>query len=125
MYNQDNIFARISRGELPCKKVYEDAGVLAFHDVNPAASVHVLVIPKGAYISFHDFATNASAQDMHHFFLTVQKVAESLGLGSSGYRLITNHGADGMQTVPHFHVHILGGQPIGPLTHGDLMHENT
>jgi histidine triad (HIT) family protein len=124
MYDGNNLFARIIRGEVPCSKVYEDGAVLAFHDINPVAPLHVLVIPKGEYVSFHDFAAKASAQEVQHFFLMVQKVAEYLELASTGYRLITNHGAHGMQTVPHFHVHVLGGEELGPLVLGDVHHEN-
>ncbi len=114
-YDSGNIFAKILRGEIPCKKVFEDDYALAFHDIAPAASVHVLVIPKGEYISFHDFAANASAEEVYGFFSAVRKVAAELGVDSTGYRLISNHGANAAQAVPHFHVHILGGQPLGAL----------
>lgn len=114
-YDQNNIFARILRGEIPCKKVHEDAHTLAFHDINPAAPVHILVIPKGAYISFDDFAARASAEEMTAFFKAVQTIAAQAGVVESGYRLLANHGADAGQEVPHFHVHILGGSTLGGL----------
>jgi diadenosine tetraphosphate (Ap4A) HIT family hydrolase len=114
-YDAQNIFAKILRGEIPCKKVYEDDFALAFEDIQPAAPVHVLVIPKGDYASFDDFAARAPAEAMKEFFAAVQKIAAQLGLPENGYRLITNHGPDASQSVPHFHVHILGGRPLGHL----------
>jgi diadenosine tetraphosphate (Ap4A) HIT family hydrolase len=114
-YDPDNIFARILKGEIPCKKVHEDEYALAFEDIAPAAPVHVLVIPKGNYSSFNDFATQAPADQVKGFFASVQAVAAKLGLPEKGYRLITNHGADASQTVHHFHVHILGGRSLGGL----------
>ncbi len=114
MYDEQNVFARIIRGELPCNKVYEDGKVLAFHDIMPDAPVHVLVVPKGAYCSFHDF-TNQAASEVGEFFQTVQTIVEQLGVEDAGYRLITNHGSDAAQSVPHFHVHILAGKPLGGL----------
>lgn len=114
-YDANNIFAKILRGEIPCKKVYEDAYVLAFHDIAPAAPVHILVVPKGAYVSFHDFVTLAPNDLMKGFFAAVQKVAAQLGVEKEGYRLIANHGADAGQLVPHFHMHILAGKPLGGL----------
>jgi histidine triad (HIT) family protein len=114
-YDTDNIFAKIMRGEIPCKKVYEDDYAFAFEDIAPAAPVHVLVIPKGEYTSFNDFATNAPADLVKGFFASVQHVAAQLGVIQSGYRLITNHGADASQTVHHFHVHILAGKAMGAL----------
>jgi diadenosine tetraphosphate (Ap4A) HIT family hydrolase len=114
-YDKNNIFAKILRGEIPCHKVYEDAFALAFHDIAPAAPVHVLVVPKGEYVSFDDFAQHAPAGFMHDFFASVRKVAAQLGVEKAGYRLITNHGADASQSVPHFHVHILAGRPLGGL----------
>lgn len=118
-YDPNNIFARILRGEIPCQRVYEDDSVLAFRDIAPAAPVHVLVIPKGAYCSFDDFIGVAAPADVAQFFLTVRKVAADLGLVDGGYRLITNHGPDAAQSVPHFHVHILAGRPLGGLLPGD------
>ena len=114
-YDSDNIFAKILRGEIPCKRVHEDNYALAFEDVAPAAPVHILVVPKCEYVSFHDFTTNASAEFVKGFFGSVQTIAAKLGLDKSGYRLITNHGADASQSVPHFHVHILGGRSLGGL----------
>lgn len=105
-YDRDNIFAKILRGEAPCNKVYEDDNVLAFHDIRPLAPVHVLVIPKGEYVSFDDFA--ASGCNLAEFFSTVRKIAHMLDLHKSGYRLTTNHGPAAGQEVFHFHVHITG-----------------
>jgi len=119
MYDSENIFAKIIRGEIPCDKVYEDDKVLAFNDISPAAAKHVLVIPKGDYISFDDFAANADGAEVSNFFAKVKQIANDIGLSGSGYRLITNHGSDASQTVPHFHVHILGGQALGGLIPGD------
>lgn len=118
-YDANNIFAKIIRGEIPGKKAYEDEQVLAIHDIAPAAPVHVLVMPKGHYVSFDDFAQKAPATDVQHFFQCVQKIAASLGLPEGGYRIIANHGPDASQSVPHFHMHILGGRPLGGLLPGD------
>lgn len=114
-YDPDNIFARILRGEIPCKKVYEDATALAFHDVSPKAPVHVLAIPKGAYVSHADFSARASDAEIAGFERAVGKVARDMGLVASGYRLIANAGADAHQEVSHYHVHILGGRALGPM----------
>ncbi len=114
-FDPDNIFVRIIRGEVPSAKVYEDEHVYAFNDIEPAAPVHVLVVPKGEYVSFDDFVKQAPAEKVAAFFVSVRKVAEQLGLSESGYRLITNHGRDAAQTVFHFHLHILGGRPMGAL----------
>ena len=116
-YDPQNVFARILRGEIPCKKVYEDEHVLAFHDIHPQAKVHVLVIPKGAYVSMKDFSTRATEGEIAGFIRAVGKIAGELGLVESGYRLIANHGADSHSEVPHLHVHILGGQRLGRLVH--------
>lgn len=118
-YDPNNIFARIVRGEIPNNTIYEDEAVLAFHDIQPAAPVHTLVIPKGPYLSFDDFISKAGPEMVALFFQKVQAIATQLGLATSGYRLITNHGADASQSVPHFHVHILGGKPLGALLEGD------
>jgi diadenosine tetraphosphate (Ap4A) HIT family hydrolase len=115
MYDSSNVFAKILRGEIPCKTIYEDTFALAFHDIRPEAPSHALVIPKGEYVSFADFSARAEASFMHGFFQAVRATAEALGLHASGYRLITNHGADASQSVAHFHVHILGGKPLGGL----------
>lgn len=115
VYDPQNIFARILRGEIPCTKVYEDEVAFAFHDIAPSAPVHVLVIPKGEYTSFDDFSSRASAEFMRAFYATVRHVAQQLGLQENGYRIITNTGPDASQTVFHYHVHILGGKPLGQL----------
>jgi len=112
-YDPNNIFARILRGEIPCKKVYEDSHALAFHDINPQAKLHVLVIPKGAYVSWADFAARGSTEEIAGLVRAVGKVATQLGLDASGYRTLANHGPDSHQEVPHFHIHIFGGQPLG------------
>ena len=112
-YDRGNVFARILRGEIPCKKVYEDAHVLAFHDINPQAPVHILVIPKGAYCSLDDFSTAASEAEIAAFLRAVGAVARAQGLDESGYRILANHGRDSHQEVSHFHVHIFGGRPRG------------
>lgn len=118
-YDQNNIFAKILRKEIPCKSVYEDDDVLAFHDISAAAPVHVLVVPKGEYISFDDFIAKASGEKVQRFFAAVRRIAGELDVQESGYRLITNHGHNASQSVPHFHVHILGGRPLGALLPGD------
>ena len=112
-YDPNNIFARILRGEIPCKKVYEDADTLAFHDIHPQAKVHVLVIPKGAYVSMEDFSQRASEREIVALLRAVGKVARDLGLAGSGYRILANHGPHSHQEVPHLHVHIFGGQRLG------------
>jgi len=120
-YDEGNIFARILRGEIPAKKVAEDAHALAFHDIAPQAPVHVLVIPKGSWVSAADFHAGASADAIAGFWRMVAGVARDLGLERSGYRLLSNIGADGGQEVPHFHVHIFGGRRLGrmvPLVSG-------
>ena len=112
-YDDGNIFARILRGEIPCRKVHEDAWSLAFHDIAPQAPVHVLVIPKGRYVSWVDFAARGSAEEIAGFVRAVGEVARGLGLDEPGYRLLANVGPDSGQEVPHFHVHICGGKPLG------------
>lgn len=112
-YDPGNIFARILRGEIPSKTVYEDKWVLAFHDINPQAPVHVLVIPKGAYVSWDDFSAKASAEEIAGFIRAVGQVARELGLVEPGYRLLANVGQHGHQEVPHLHVHIFGGRQMG------------
>lgn len=112
-YNEKNIFAKIINGEIPCNKVYEDDSLLAFHDIQKAATVHILLIPKQPYTSFNDFTLNAQPETIAHFFKTAQHIAQQYGLTETGYRLVTNHGADAMQTVPHFHLHILGKAKLG------------
>lgn len=112
-YDPQNIFARILRGEIPCKRVHEDEFALAFHDINPQTPVHVLVIPKGAYVSHADFSAYASDAEVAGFWRAVGRVARDLGLESAGYRILSNMGEDGGQEVPHFHVHIFGGRRVG------------
>lgn len=111
-YDRNNVFARILRGELPCKKVYEDAFALAFHDINPLAPVHVLVIPKGEYVSQADFGATAPPELVTGFWRAVSKVAHDLGLDDEGYRIVANHGPNGGQLVFHFHVHVFGGRQM-------------
>ncbi len=117
-YDPDNIFARILRGEIPCKKVYEDEWSLAFHDIAPQAPVHILVVPKGEWVSWDDFSTGATAEQIAGFVRAVGHVARSNGLVEPGYRLLANIGADGGQEVPHLHVHVFGGQPLGRMIPG-------
>jgi len=114
-YDPDNVFAKILRGEIPCKKAYEDEFALAFHDINPLAPVHILVIPKGPYVSMADFSAKAKAEDIAGFFRAVGKVAKDLGVEASGYRILANAGANAHQEVLHFHVHIFGGRKLGPM----------
>ena len=112
-YDPQNIFARILRGEIPCKRVHEDAFALAFHDINPQAPVHVLVIPKGAYVSAADFHESGGTEEIAGFWRAVGAVTKLLGLDAPGYRLLANMGPDSGQEVPHFHVHVFGGKPLG------------
>ena len=114
-YDDSNIFARILRGEIPSKRVYEDEFALAFHDVNPQAPVHILVIPKGAWVSWDDFSERASAEEIAGFVRAVGKVARDQGLVAPGYRLLANVGRNSGQEVPHLHVHIFGGRGLGPM----------
>ncbi len=114
-YDPDNIFARILRGEMQCNTVFEDEHVLAFSDIAPQAPTHVLVIPRGAYLSFADFVKRASGDEVTAFFRTVGLVATQLGLDEPGYRLLSNIGKDAHQQVAHFHVHLFGGGPLGPM----------
>jgi histidine triad (HIT) family protein len=114
-YDDQNIFAKILRGEIPNKTVYEDEWALAFHDINPQAPIHVLVIPKGAYVSWDDFSANGSEGEIAGFVRAVGKVARDLGLVEPGYRLLANIGIDSHQEVPHLHVHLFGGKPLGPM----------
>lgn len=114
-YDDSNVFARILRGELPSKKVYEDEHVIAFHDINPLAPVHILVIPKGAYVSWDDFAAKATDSEIAGFVRAIGKVARDEGLVEQGYRVLTNIGLRGGQEVPHLHAHIFGGASLGPM----------
>jgi diadenosine tetraphosphate (Ap4A) HIT family hydrolase len=115
MYDTENIFAKILRKEAPCVKVYEDASALAFNDINPQAPTHVIVIPKGAYVSMDDFTATATDAEIAGFFRAVGNTARQIGLSANGYRILANTGQDGMQEVPHLHVHILGGKNVGPM----------
>jgi diadenosine tetraphosphate (Ap4A) HIT family hydrolase len=112
-YDDQNIFAKIIRGEIPCDKVYEDEHVLAFNDINPRSPIHILVIPKTAYVSFADFSANASSEEIAAFMRAVGYIAGEKGLDGPGYRILANHGRDGRQEVPHFHMHIFGGTDLG------------
>lgn len=115
MYDPQNIFARILRGDIPCNKIYEDDFALAFHDIAPKAPVHILVIPKGAYIDIADFGARASTAEIEGFFRAVSKIATEHNLSQNGFRSIANTGLHGGQEVPHFHLHLLGGAHIGPM----------
>ena len=114
-YDESNIFARILRGEIPAKRVYEDEHALAFHDINAQAPTHILVIPKGAYVSWDDFSERAPEAEIAGFVRAVGKVARDEGLVAPGYRLLANVGAHGGQEVPHLHVHLFGGRGLGPM----------
>ena len=114
-YDDDNIFAKILRGEIPSNKVYDDEWAYAFEDINAQAQVHVLVIPKGRYVSWDDFSATASAEEIAGFVRAVGQVARDKGLVEPGYRMMANIGAHGGQEVPHLHVHIFGGEPLGPM----------
>ncbi len=114
-YDDNNIFARILRGEIPCRKVFENEWALAFHDIAPQAPLHVLVIPKGRYVSFADFAAGASEAEIAGFIRAVGQVARELRLDDPGYRLLANMGEHSGQEVPHLHVHLFGGKPLGPM----------
>jgi len=114
-YDESNIFARILRGEIPNKTVYEDEHVLAFHDIAPQAPTHILVIPKGAYVSWDDFSAKASEAEIAGFVRAVGRIAREAGLVEPGYRLLANTGQHAGQEVPHFHVHIFAGRPLGPM----------
>jgi diadenosine tetraphosphate (Ap4A) HIT family hydrolase len=112
-YDPNNVFARILRGEIPCRKVYENAHALAFHDIRPQTKVHVLVIPKGAYAGMTDFAATASAAEIEGFIRAVGETAKLVGVTEAGYRVLANDGVAANQEVPHLHIHIFGGQPLG------------
>ncbi len=114
-YDETNIFARILRGEIPCRKQYEDDFALAFDDINPQAPTHVLIIPKGDYVSFADFSAKADDAEVLGFIRAVGHVARLLGLEDQGYRLLANMGPNSHQEVAHFHVHLFAGRPLGPM----------
>jgi len=114
-YDDQNIFAKILRGEIPARKVYEDDWAIAFHDINPQAPTHILVIPKGAYVSWDDFSARADDAEIAGFVRAVGQVARDAGLVAPGYRLLANAGIDSHQEVPHLHVHLFAGRPLGPM----------
>jgi diadenosine tetraphosphate (Ap4A) HIT family hydrolase len=114
-YDRGNVFARILRGELPCRKVYEDEHVLAFHDIRPQAPTHIVVIPKGEYVSVDDFSETASDAELAGFLRAVSRIAREQGVADSGYRILANHGEAAHQDVPHFHLHLVGGRDLGPM----------
>ena len=114
-YDDNNIFAKILRGEIPSTRIYEDEFAYAFPDINPVAPTHVLVIPKGAYVSWDDFSARASDGEIAGFVRAVGKVARDAGVIESGYRLLANTGLNSGQEVPHLHVHIFAGRPLGPM----------
>ena len=115
MYDENNIFAKILRKEIPCDKIYEDEFSLFFNDINPQAKIHILGIPKFPCTTFSDFLKNADNKNITSFFKSIQFVINNLNIENTGYRLITNSGEDGGQEVPHFHIHILAGEKIGSL----------
>ena len=114
-YDPDNIFAKILRGEIPSTRVYEDEWAVAFEDIAPVAPIHVLVVPRGAYVSWDDFSQNAPAEEVAGYVKAIGNVVRQLGLVEDGYRLINNIGPNGGQIVPHLHVHLLGGRTMGPM----------
>jgi histidine triad (HIT) family protein len=114
-YDESNIFARILRDEIPSKKLFEDEHVLAFQDINPLAPTHILVIPKGKYVSWDDFSEEGSDEEIAAFVRAVGRIAREEGLVADGYRLLANTGLNSGQEVPHLHVHIFGGRPLGPM----------
>ena len=113
MYDNNNIFAKILRAEISCNVVYEDDNVLFFYDINPIAKIHVLGIPKIKRINFADFIENSDEKTINNFYKKIIHVVAMLGLKDNGYRLITNSGPNGGQEVPHYHIHIIGGEPLG------------
>jgi diadenosine tetraphosphate (Ap4A) HIT family hydrolase len=114
-YDRNNVFARILRGELPCNKVYEDEHVLAFRDINPQAPTHIVLIPKGEYVSVDDFAEKASEAEQAAIVRAIGRIAHSAGITEGGYRILSNHGAAAHQEVPHFHLHLFAGRDLGPM----------
>ena len=114
-YDDNNIFARLLRGEIPSTRVYEDEHAVAFRDINPLSPTHILVIPKGAYVSWDDFSARASDAEIAGFVRAVGKVARDAGLLEPGYRLLANTRVNSGQEVPHLHVHVFGGRPLGPM----------
>ena len=117
-YDENNIFAKILRGEIPCKKIYEDKFILSFHDINPQKKIHALIIPKGKYIDLDDFSQNASSEEIVGLIRGINIVAKKLGISvdiGKGYRALANISEDGGQEVPHLHFHIFGGEKIGKM----------
>ena len=118
-YDKNNIFAKILRGEIPCKKIYEDKFVLAFYDVNPQRKIHALIIPKGEYINLDDFSIKATQEEIVGLIKGIGIVAKKLGVSEAakgeGYRILANVGKNGGQEVPHLHFHILGGEKVGKM----------
>ena len=114
-YDENNIFAKIIRGEIPCNKVYEDDHVLAFRDIQPQKAVHILVVPKGNYVSLEDFSAKASAEEITAFHRAVAQIVANENLSENGFRAIANAGEFGGQEVPHYHLHLLGGEPVGKM----------
>ena len=112
MYDENNIFAKIIRGEIPCEKIYEDDNVLFFNDINPVAKIHVLGIPKTPSIDFFDFISKNNFEEIAEFYKKINMIIEKLGIKDSGYKIVSNSGIDGGQEVPHFHIHILGGEKV-------------
>jgi len=112
-YDDQNIFAKIIRGEIPCSKVYEDEHVLAFNDIAPQTPTHILVIPKGPYVSYDDFSETASDLEIAAFTRALGRIAREAGVVEAGYRILANHGVDAHQEVPHFHMHLFAGQNLG------------
>lgn len=121
MYDDQNVFAKILRGEIPCTKVHETEHALAFKDINPQAPVHVLVIPKGPYVSAQDFHATAPADLIAGFYRAVSAVAEMLGIVADGYRMVSNHGRDAHQEVPHYHLHLFAGCDLSRMIKKDLV----
>ncbi len=114
-YDTGNVFAKILRGEIPCEKIHDDEFAIAFDDINPQSPVHVLVLPKGEYVSMDDFTANASDAEVAGFFRAVGAVARQLDVVGIGYRILANHGSDAHQEVHHFHIHIFAGRDLGPM----------
>ena len=114
-YDDNNIFAKILRGEIPCDRVFENEHVLAFRDIAPLASVHILVIPKGRYVDIADFGANGSVEEIQAFYAAVAEIVKAEGLSKNGFRSIANTGNHGGQEVPHYHLHLLGGEAIGAM----------
>ncbi len=114
-YDNQNIFAKILRGEIPCDKIYENDHVLAFNDITPQAPTHILLIPKGPYTTINDFGKNATAEELKAFYAAIDTIVTDKNLEKDGFRCIANSGRNAGQEVPHFHMHILGGKPLGPM----------